>query len=101
MCVQNLSEGHAKNQAEDVGKTDIELAIDDLWEGHELESEAHKGAHLLERERQRARIEVPPSRVVVLCAVVSVCALAESADCCCDRKWRSCRRGWRDVRCST
>ena len=67
-----------------MGKTDIELAIDDLWEGHELESEAHKGAHLLERERQRARIEVPPSRVVVLCAVVCVCvcvcALAESAD---------------------
>lgn len=56
-----------------MGKTDIELAIDDLWEGHELESEAHKGAHLLERERQRARIEVPPSRVVVLCAVVCVC----------------------------
>ena len=55
---QTIAEKDEEKEKEDRLKTDTEKQLDTLWEHHK-ENQAHaKGAQLLERERQRAKMLV-------------------------------------------
>ena len=55
---QNISDGHEKKLDTRLRRNSTERQLDALWEEHQDVRERHSGALLLERERQRAALEV-------------------------------------------